>query len=254
MPPVDPLPPIAVNVFTRAPEPGRVKTRLIPAIGARRAADLLLGMTRVTLTRVREADIGPATLWCTPAPNDTLRALAEEFGMSIRTQRGEDLGERMHYALRSALVEHAGALVLGTDCPFISREDLEGARTLLFEHDHQVVLGPAFDGGYYLLAARRVDATIFVGVPWGSGEVLNRTRQRLDAKGWRWGELATRYDIDRPEDLPLLRDVSELAHFSACGPVEPVPGAGFRLPGQEHPSTIGKSKKSTIKQHGKKNI
>lgn len=174
--------------------------------------------------------------------------------MSIRTQRGEDLGERMHYALRSALVEHAGALVLGTDCPFISREDLEGARTLLFEHDHQVVLGPAFDGGYYLLAARRVDATIFVGVPWGSGEVLNRTRQRLDAKGWRWGELATRYDIDRPEDLPLLRDVSELAHFSACGPVEPVPGAGFRLPGQEHPSTIGKSKKSTIKQHGKKNI
>ena len=225
MPPVASLPSISINVFTRAPEPGRVKTRLIPAIGARRAADLLLGMTRVTLTRVREADIGPATLWCTPAPNDALRALTEEFGMSIRVQHGEDLGERMHYALRSALVEHAGAMVLGTDCPFISREDLGRARVLLFEHDHQVVLGPAFDGGYYLLAARRVDTTMFAEVPWGGGEVLDRTRRRLDAMGWHWAELATRHDIDRPEDLPLLREVSELAHFAAHDPVDPGPGS-----------------------------
>lgn len=163
--------------------------------------------------------------------------------MSIRAQRGEDLGERMHYALRSALVEHAGALVLGTDCPFISREDLEGARTLLFEHDHQVVLGPAFDGGYYLLAARTLDASLFAEIPWGSGEVLNRTRQRLDAKGWRFAELDIRHDIDRPEDLPHLRDVSELAHFAARGPVEPVPGAGFRLSDQEPPRPLGSPRK-----------
>jgi len=217
------LPPISINVFTRAPEPGRVKTRLIPAIGARRAADLLLGMARVTLRRVREADIGPAILWCTPAPNDTLRALAEEFGMRLRVQHGMDLGERMHHALRSALEEHEAAVVLGTDCPFISPEDLEGARTLLFEHDCQVVLGPAFDGGYYLLAARRVDATIFAEVPWGGAEVLNRTRQRLDAKGWRWAELATRHDIDRPEDLVRLRDVPELARFAVQGLAESAP-------------------------------
>ena len=170
MPPVDPLPPIAINVFTRAPEPGRVKTRLIPAIGARRAADLLLGMTRVTLTRVREADIGPATLWCTPAPDDTLRALAEEFRMPIRVQRGEDLGERMHLcAAQCARVEHAAARWWWVpDCPVhLAGRPRRGVYALLFEHDHQVVLGPAFDGGYYLLAARRVDATIFAGVPWG---------------------------------------------------------------------------------------
>lgn len=225
MAPVASLPPVSINVFSRAPEPGRVKTRLIPAIGARRAADLHLGMTRVTLRRVREADIGPATLWCTPAPNDTLRALAEEFGMTLRIQHGKDLGERMHYALRSALAEHAGALVLGTDCPFISREDLEEARTLLFEHDLRVVLGPAFDGGYYLLAARTLDASLFAEIPWSSAEVLNRTRQRLDAKGWRFTELGLRHDIDRPEDLVRLRDVPELAHFAVQGLAAPAPNA-----------------------------
>ena len=223
LPPVGSLPPVSINVFTRAPEPGRVKTRLIPAIGALRAADLLRGMTRVTLARVREADIGPATLWCTPAPDETLRATAEEFRMKLRTQHGMDLGERMHYALRLALKEHEAALVLGTDCPFISRKDLEEARTLLFEHDCRAVLGPAFDGGYYLLGARTLDASLFTEIPWGSGEVLDRTRGRLNAKGWRWAELGFRHDIDRPEDLVRLRDVPELAHFAGHGLVGPAP-------------------------------
>ena len=211
----DSLPRVSVNVFTRVPEAGRVKTRLIPAIGARRAADLLVCMTRVTLARVREGDIGPATLWCTPAPDETLRALAREFGTQIQVQHGADLGERMHYALRSALDEHAGALVLGTDCPFVSREDLQGARALLFEEDNRVVLGPAFDGGYYLLAARAVDASLFAKMPWGSAEVLDRTRRRLDSMGWRFASLERKHDIDRPEDLDRLRDVPELRHFAA---------------------------------------
>ena len=174
-------------------------------------------MTRVTLARVREAALGPTTLWCTPAPNETLHALAEEFDVMIRIQRGRDLGERMHFALRSALDEHAAALVLGTDCPFITREDLERSRSLLFEHDYHVALGPAFDGGYYLLAARRVDPSMFADVPWGGGEVLDRTRRRLDAIRWRFAELAVRHDIDRPEDLARLRDIPELEDFAVQG-------------------------------------
>ena len=204
-----PLPPVSINVFTRAPEPGRVKTRLIPAIGAELAADLLRRMTRVTLTRVRAADIGPLTLWCTPAPDEFLRALADEFRAVVRIQRGADLGERMHYALRSALDEYPAALVLGTDCPFISGRDLERTRTLLFEQENHAVLGPAYDGGYYLIAARALDASLFAGIPWGTGEVLDRTRFRLKAIGWRWAELEVKHDIDRPGDLVLVRDLLE---------------------------------------------
>lgn len=206
-------------------------------------------MTRVTLARVREADIGPATLWCTPAPDETLLALAEEFGTRVRVQHGTDLGERMHYALRSALDEHVAALVLGTDCPFISREDLEGARTLLLEHNHRVVLGPAFDGGYYLLAARSVDASLFTDIPWGSGDVLDRTRRRLDAKGWRFAELDLRHDIDRPEDLVRLREIPELAHFAVQGLAEPSPGAraGRAQPGPREPCSVDQKQKKTNK-------
>ncbi len=214
-------PPVSVNVFTRAPEPGRVKTRLIGAIGAEGAADLLRRMTRITLARVRDAGIGPTTLWCTPAPNEPLLALAGEFGVDIRVQHGADLGERMHYALRSALNAHAAALVLGTDCPFITREDLERVRTLIFQDDNQVVVGPAFDGGYYLLAARVVDASLFADIPWGGAQVLDRTRRRLVAKGLRYAELDARHDIDRPEDLVRLRNIPELAHFADHGGVEP---------------------------------
>ena len=200
---------VSINVFTRAPVPGQVKTRLIPVLGAEGAAALLRRMARVTLARAREADVGPLTLWCTPAPDAFLRALAEEFGAGLRRQHGADLGERMHHALRTALKVHAGALLLGSDCPFVSGGDLRRARSLLFEHDHRVVLGPARDGGYYLLAARSVEASLFDGVRWGSGEVLDQTRRRLDALGWSWAELDPKHDVDRPRDLVHVTHLME---------------------------------------------
>ena len=201
MPLGPPLAPVAVNVFARAPVPGRVKTRLIPALGARGAADLSRQMTRMTLRCVVEADVGPVTLWCAPEPDAFLRALAGEFRVALRCQRGADLGERMHHALGDALAAHPGALVVGTDCPFLSGQDLHRARNRLFEHHDRVVLGPAHDGGYFLLAARAIDASLFANMPWGGDEVLERTRLRLAALGWRWSELDPRHDIDRPGDL-----------------------------------------------------
>ena len=116
--------PVSVNVFSRAVVPGQVKTRLIPALGEEGAASLQQRMTRVTLTQAREAGVGPVTLWCAPAPDDFLRALASDLSIEIRSQCEGDLGERMFHVLRTELGRHAGAVLLGSDCPFVSAVEM----------------------------------------------------------------------------------------------------------------------------------
>ena len=217
--PALPLPSVPVNVFTRAPVPGRTKTRLIPVLGAKRAAELAARMTRRTLERAVEADLGPLTLWCAPGPDAFLRALAQEFGAGLRTQSGGDLGGRMRHALRRALEGHPAALLVGSDCPSLSAEDLRRARSLLLEGNNRAVLGPACDGGYYLIALREVDESLFEDIPWGGERVLELTRRRLEGLGWRWAELATRPDVDRPGDLVHAKDLLSL-------PGEPPAGGG----------------------------
>jgi len=198
---------VPVNVFTRAPVPGRAKTRLIPVLGAKGAAELAARMIRRTLERVVEADLGPLTLWCAPGPDAFLRDLAGEFGAGLRTQRGGDLGSRMHHALSRALVGHPAAVLVGSDCPSLSAEDLRRTRSLLLEGNNRAVLGPACDGGYYLIALREVDESLFEDVPWGGERVLELTRRRLKRLGWHWEELVARTDVDRPGDLVHVKDL-----------------------------------------------
>ncbi len=200
----DPMP---VLVFTRTPVPGRVKTRLIPAIGAERAANLHRAMLWRTVATVAEAGVGPVGLWCSPASEHPYIAeIQREFGLDVHVQKGEDLGERMHLALRSQLDDAGGALLVGTDCPFLETEDLRLAAHALRE-GVDAVLGPAEDGGYYLIGVRASDIAVFSGVAWGSDQVLAATRQNFRDLGWRWRELATRRDVDRPEDLAALADM-----------------------------------------------
>ena len=80
-----------------------------------------------------------------------------------------------------------------------------GAIEALAEYD--VALGPAEDGGYYLIGVRESDAEVFSGIQWGSGQVLAATLQKFRDLGWRWHELATRRDVDRPADLEALADL-----------------------------------------------
>ena len=194
----------AVQVFARAPVPGQVKTRLIPAIGAAAATRLHERMLRLTIEAACAAQIGPVTLWGTPSAADAcLRDLGAEYCIALSDQRGRDLGERLHVALYEGLQKHPGAIVVGSDCPSLGAADLrQAAAALLGGAD--AVLGPARDGGYYLLGARRAAFELFEGVDWGSDAVLGQTRTRLTRLSWRWVELATKDDIDRPQDLRLL--------------------------------------------------
>ena len=194
-------------VFTRTPLPGRVKTRLIPAIGAERAANLHRALLWRTVATAAEADVGPLGLWCTPASaHPFFDELQRGFGLELQVQSGADLGERMHRALAGTLAHAEGALLVGTDCPFLEAQDLrEAADALATGAD--AVIGPAEDGGYYLIGVRRSDPAVFSGIEWGSERVLAATREKFHSLDWQWHELARRRDVDRPEDLSVLGDL-----------------------------------------------
>lgn len=191
-------------MFAKAPLPGTVKTRLIPALGAEGAARLHEHLVRRTLSTVARAEAGVVQLWCSPTPShDLFRELRAAHGVAAFTQRGADLGERMSGALDTALARASSALLLGTDCADLTAQDLRTASRALAS-GCDAVLGPAADGGYVLIGLRKQAPALFRDMPWGTGEVLDLTRQVLGRLGLRWYELDVRHDMDRPEDLALL--------------------------------------------------
>ena len=184
-----------VIVFARAPLPGTAKTRLIPALGAAGAARLQARLTRRALETARAAR--PARV----EVHGTGRL--RNVRVPQRAQRGRDLGERMHRALTAGLRRFSRVVLIGSDCPALRARDLRRASRWL-AGGALAVFAPAEDGGYALIAVRRNPAGLFDGVSWGTGAVMGETRTRLQRLGWRWRELATVWDVDRPEDYRRL--------------------------------------------------
>nr|VFK18031.1 MAG: hypothetical protein BECKLFY1418C_GA0070996_10386 [Candidatus Kentron sp. LFY] len=198
-----------VLVFAKAPVPGEVKTRLIPALGAWRAATLQATLISHTLATTAQSGLG-VELWCHPDCDHPLfSTCARRFTIALHPQDGADLGARMRHGAESALAT-APVILIGTDCPDLTAEELRETSARL-ENGNDAVLGPALDGGYYLLGLNRIHRWLFDGISWGSDRVLSETRQRLHVLGWRWWEAPARRDIDRPGDLaflpPRIRDV-----------------------------------------------
>jgi len=193
-----------VIVFARAPVSGEAKTRLAAQIGASRAARLQARMTRQALTTAKRAGCGPVELHGAPrAKHAFFRLCARQYGVALRSQRGWDLGERMHLALAAALRRYRAAVLIGSDCPELRAEDLRRA-TRLLRGACDVVLAPAEDGGYALIGARAARRSVFDGVAWGEASVYRRTVANLDARALRWRALRTVWDVDRPEDVARL--------------------------------------------------
>ncbi|MEO8038839.1 MAG: TIGR04282 family arsenosugar biosynthesis glycosyltransferase [Betaproteobacteria bacterium] len=194
----------AVLLFAKAPEPGQVKTRLAPELGNGAAAVLAARLTLRALETAYEADVGPVELWCAPdTTHPFFDVCRRRHGVPLRAQSGTDIGVRMAHALRAALADHRAALLIGTDVPAMTAPDLRAAATALAS-DHDAVFGPAEDGGYWLVGLKAVDDALFVDLPWGTAQVLAATRERCAALGLRVAEVATRWDVDRPEDLTRL--------------------------------------------------
>ena len=192
-----------ILVFARAPVPGRCKTRLIPALGARGAAALHRRLVRKTLQSACAA--GDVELWCAPdTGHGFFAACRREFGVRLRRQPPGDLGRRMALALNRALRDDAGPVVLvGSDCPVFTPGDFAAALAALAQRD--CVLQPSADGGYVLIGARRLERRALAGIAWSSGRELAQTRRRFARLDLRWSESRALPDIDTPADYRRAR-------------------------------------------------
>jgi hypothetical protein len=193
-----------IIIFTKAPVPGKTKTRLIPRIGSQRAAKLHAELVLHTLRTAKQTQSSRMELWCTPSTRHPFfQDCSHQFGITLHTQHGDDLGQRMSHAIDSALQHSRYIILVGTDCPSLTANTLQQA-SLALQQGHDAVIAPATDGGYVLLGVTRSSPDLFDSIAWGSDSVLQTTRNRLKKLGWRWYELAEHRDIDRPEDLEQL--------------------------------------------------
>jgi rSAM/selenodomain-associated transferase 1 len=190
-------------LFARNPEPGAVKTRLAATLGAAEAAALYRAFLRDLALRFRGGRI--TVRWSIAPP---VGGFAGELGLDGRdcfAQEGEDLGARMHAAFRRVLARPGARCVLiGSDMPQLSVELVGEAFAELDRVD--LVLGPAEDGGYYLIAMREPH-DVFSGITWSQPSVLAETLTRASALDLRVHLLASGFDIDELRDLERLREL-----------------------------------------------
>lgn len=188
--------------MAKHPEPGRVKTRLAARIGAERAARLARAFVLDLRDRLAGLDPDIEVWWAFSPPGAPFEALVG--ATRVFAQCDGDLGVRMLDALERVRGAADGAVaVIGADAPHLPLDAIHRCRDAL-QTDADVVLGPADDGGYYLLGMRRRIPALFEGMPWGTGGVLDETRARLRALALRFVELAPLADVDDLDGLLAL--------------------------------------------------
>ncbi|PHJ68375.1 hypothetical protein VF14_01845 [Nostoc linckia z18] len=189
-------------IFTRYPEPGKTKTRLIPVLGSVGAANLQRRMTEHTILQVKQLqkaiDIS-VEIWFS---DGDLQLMQKWLGSDLVYQpQGEgDLGLRMARSLLQAFQSGAEkAIIIGTDCPGLNAEILATAFDKLRTFD--LVLGPALDGGYYLIGLRQLIPELFANIEWGTANVFQKTVEIAQKVNLSYVNLVSLADVDRPEDL-----------------------------------------------------
>ena len=215
-------------LFTKPAIPGRVKTRLAATIGRRRAADLHRALVGDVTSKLRgQASFDLELAWALD-PDEAPPDWPEVRGLPWRPQNLGDLGDRLFVALHEAAAAGAPVAAVGSDHPEVSAADVELAFSWLGDYgldvpgfddqrldadgasDHpgraDLVIGPAVDGGYFLIALRApcVHRRLFEGIDWSTEHVRAQTLERAAELGFRVVELAPGHDIDREADLRRL--------------------------------------------------
>ncbi len=192
-------------IFSRFPHPGRSKTRLIAELGPDGAAHLQKQMTEHLLTAANLLDKQHASLqvelhMADATPHGMQNWLTDTMW---RSQQGADLGARMAHSFSTSFRKGFGPIILaGADCPSLDSTILSQAFHALENHD--VVLGPSQDGGYYLIGLRQDEPSLFTTMPWGQVGILAETTKRISKAGLSHALLPVLRDIDNPADLAYL--------------------------------------------------
>lgn len=202
-------------LFTKPARPGRVKTRLLPSLTARQAADLHQAFLDDLLPRLRRGSFELRVAWALEGEE-----IVPKSGIPAFRQQGGDLGERLFAGLSRVAARHRFVAAVGSDHPELRVSVIERAFEEL-EDGARIALGPAADGGYYLVAvaAEALHRSLFTGIPWSTDRVLEATVERCRTLGIDPVLLPRGHDVDSPEDLErLTREIA--AGGGSCPHVE----------------------------------
>ena len=189
-----------VLLFAKAPVAGSVNTRLIPDIGVEKATDLQEDLIHQRLSMLTDAQVCDVTLMCAPdTRHECFIECRKNYQVQLLVQSDGDLGWRMYNATKAALLSYKYCIVIGTDAPALDEVLIEKAIEVLHA-DADVVFVPAEDGGYVLLGLQDAHAFLFEKIDWGSAEVMQQSRDKLEMNNISYKELDTCWDVDRLED------------------------------------------------------
>jgi rSAM/selenodomain-associated transferase 1 len=195
---------VSCAIMAKAPQAGRVKTRLCPPLTPEEAAALYRCFLADKIAQIRAlARVRPAIAFTPEDERAAFEALAP--GFLLVPQRGADLGHRLLGSLSELLREGAAAVAVDSDTPTLPTAFLQQAIDLLAGRGVDVVLGPTEDGGYYLIGVRRPHPELFEGIPWSTPGVLGATLARARAAGLATACLPPWFDVDTASDLDRLR-------------------------------------------------
>lgn len=196
-------------LFAKPPRPGEVKTRLAQSLGARAAAELADAFLRDSWALVTTVE------WAEPVLATTSKTWGSDLAhlRNILFQGDGDLGNRLERVLRVALERTETAFAMGADTPGLPPELLDLARVALDEHD--AVLGPCEDGGFYLIGLRACPAGLLADLPWSAPTTFQQTLRRLRDRGLATAVLPPWFDVDNARDLVCLEELLELGELSA---------------------------------------
>jgi uncharacterized protein len=196
------MPKACLIIFTRYPEPGKTKTRLIPALGIEGAALLHQQMAEYTVQQARTLQQSQSLaieIWFVGGNIELMQTWLGK-DLVFREQPEGDLGDRMSAAFQTAFNQgYTAVIIVGTDCPELNTALL--AQGFAELQNHPLTLGPALDGGYYLIGLRQFVPELFTKIPWSTAAVLSTTLKIADRLALNPNLLPYLQDIDTPQDL-----------------------------------------------------
>lgn len=202
----------SVICFCKYPEPGMVKSRLSASLGEEYAAQIYKTILENILQNIcmRKYEVD---LYCYPDINHYFfEYCKDKYNASLYNQEGNDLGMRMFNAMNIHLNSNKPTILIGSDCLELDSDYIKNA-FLALDAENDIVLGPTLDGGYALIGANRIDASIFCDITWSTSSVLQQTIAKVKSLGWTIACIPRIRDIDTLSDYQYFSQHKNYKHL-----------------------------------------